>query len=82
MKRLRPFLAALLLVPAACSPEEKALNTAEKREAARRTEERALAMMPELDSLCALYRDSLQPYLIDSLLQVRLAEMAKLKEKQ
>jgi len=76
----------LLLLPAvlalACSPEEKALNTAEKRETGRRTEERTLAMKPELDSLCQVFQDSLQPYLIDSLLTVRLAEIAKYKEAQ
>lgn len=58
-----------------CSPESEFLNTTEKREANRLTEEWTTSSLPYYDSLCMARQDSLLPYLIDSLLTVREEEI-------
>lgn len=58
-----------------CSPESAFLNTTEKREANRLTEEWTTASFPYYDSLCLARQDSLMPFLIDSILTVREEEI-------
>lgn len=65
-----------------CSPEDQFLNSTEKREVARRTEEEAIIMIARLDSLCKERQDSLMPILIDSLMRVRISNMEKYLRQQ
>lgn len=65
-----------------CSPEDQFLNSTEKREVARRTEEEAIIMNARLDSLCKERQDSLMPILIDSLMRVRISNMEKYLRQQ
>ena len=69
------IITLLLGLLTSCSPESEFLNTSEKREANRRTEEWTTASLPYYDSLCQVRQDSLMPYLIDSILTVREAEI-------
>lgn len=77
--RLPLAFALLLVLLSACSPESSFLNTAEKREAARLTDEQHSQLRSEWDSLCMAETERILPTLIDSLLQVRREEMAKRK---
>ncbi len=64
-----------LLILAACSPENEFLNSTQKRQVAELSEQRYQDMTPLLEDRCELLQDSLQPYLIDSLLNARIRDM-------
>lgn len=68
-----PFFLCLVLL--ACSPESRSLNSAQKRDVAQMTEERAIPLLDSLRRGCTAYQDSLQPYLVDSIMQVRLEDI-------
>ena len=65
----------LILALPGCSPESRSLNSAQKRDVAQIPEERAIPLLDSLRRGCAAYQDSLQPYLVDSIMQVRLADI-------
>lgn len=71
------WTAAMILVLASCSPESRSLNSAQKRDVAQMTEERAITLIDSLRRGCTVYQDSLQPYLVDSIMQVRLNDRRK-----
>lgn len=64
-----------ILVLAACSPENQFLNSTQKRQVAELTEQRYQEQLPRWEEECTLLRDSLQPALIDSLLNARIRDM-------
>lgn len=64
-----------LLTLAACSPENEFLNSTQKRQVTELSEQRYQEMTPLLEDRCELLQDSLQPYLIDSLLNARIRDM-------
>ncbi|MCO6486154.1 MAG: hypothetical protein J5I41_10320 [Saprospiraceae bacterium] len=81
--RIPPGIGGMLVASlCGCSPEESFLNTTEKREVARRTEERTIMMRDSVARDCLAYQDSLLPYLVDSLLVERTREMQKRLEQQ
>jgi hypothetical protein len=77
MKYLRHLWVLVLLALVQCSPESQFLNTAEKREVSRRTEHLTTTTFPIHDSICKVRQDSLMPYLIDSIMEVRTEEMRR-----
>ena len=79
----RLFVTFLLyLTLASCSPESGFLNSSEKREVARQTEEKSIPLLDSLEGRCIGFQDSLQPYLIDSIMAVRIEGMRKKLEQQ
>ncbi len=74
------LLAGLTLV--SCSPESGFLNSAEKREVTRTTEEKSLVLLDSLNGRCTGFQDSLQPFLIDSIMTVRVVGMRLKLEQQ
>lgn len=73
--RLRMVSLFLFLELLACSPESRSLNSAQKRDVAQMTEERAIVLLDSLRRGCVAYQDSLQPYLVDSIMKVRLEDI-------
>ncbi len=82
MKIRRVVFCLLVAFLSGCSPEESFLNTTEKREVARRTEELSIMMRDSVSRDCQAFQDSLMPYLVDSLLAERTREMQKRLEQQ
>lgn len=80
MIRLRWMMALLPFLLAQCSPESQFLNNAEKREVSRRTEHRTTELFSYHDSICHVRKDSLMPYLIDSIMEVRTEEIRRRME--
>ncbi|MCF8239007.1 MAG: hypothetical protein K9I85_12670 [Saprospiraceae bacterium] len=64
-----------LLTLFACSPENEFLNSTQKRQVTEFSDKRYQDMLPLLEERCELMQDSLQPYLIDSLLNARIRDM-------
>ncbi len=71
----RTCLAIGILSLVACSPENEFLNSTQKRQVMEISERRYQDMLPQLDLRCDYLQDSLQPYLIDSLMNARIRDM-------
>lgn len=71
----RYALVIWLFVVSSCSPENQFLNSTQKRQVAELSEQRYQVLLPEWEASCALLQDSLQPTLIDSLLNARIRDM-------
>lgn len=65
----------ILILFAACSPENQFLNSTQKRQVAELSEKRYQELLPQWEANCLGLQDSLQPALIDSLLNARIRDM-------
>ena len=68
-------IVCVIIFLASCSPESEFLNSTQKRQVAELTEQQYQDMLPELEQHCGRFQDSLQPYLIDSLMNARIRDM-------
>ncbi len=73
----RFWLSVFLLSFFSCSPENQFLNSTQKRQVTDLSEQGYQDILPDLEEHCLTFQDSLQPYLIDSLLNTRIREMNK-----
>lgn len=73
----RFWLGICLLFFFSCSPENEFLNSTQKRQVIDLSEQGYQDILPELEAQCVVFQDSLQPYLIDSLMNARIRDMNK-----
>ncbi len=69
------WLLCILVFLFSCSPENEFLNSTQKRQVVDLSEKGYQDLLPLLEAECAGFQDSLQPYLIDSLLNARIRSM-------